>query len=65
MLLIDSAGAQEMIRTDLAETLQQLQAICDETEGLQIIAATANRELARAVIPQQHLRIAEGGAFMW
>jgi hypothetical protein len=65
LFLIDSAGAQEMIQTDLAETLQQLQAICDETEGLQIIAATANRELTRAVIPDARTKIAEAGAFMW
>jgi hypothetical protein len=65
LFLIDSAGAQEMIQTDLAETLQQLQAICEETEGLQIIAATANRELARVVIPDDRTKIAEAGAFMW
>ncbi|MEW2467957.1 ATP-binding protein [Streptomyces sp. NPDC046994] len=65
LFLIDSAGAQEMIQTDLAETLQQLRAICDETGGLQIIAATANRELARTVIPEDRAKIAEPGAFMW
>ncbi|WP_351230133.1 hypothetical protein [Streptomyces sp. NPDC002133] len=65
LLLIDSAGAQEMIRTDLAETLEQLKAICAETEGLQIIAATANRDLARTVIPNDRARIAEEGAYMW
>ncbi|WP_445529513.1 AAA family ATPase [Streptomyces cyslabdanicus] len=65
LFLIDSAGAQEMIPTDLAETLQQLRAICEETDGLQIIAATANRELARTVIPDDRAKIAEAGAFMW
>ncbi|MGP3951180.1 hypothetical protein [Streptomyces sp. 7N604] len=65
LLLIDSAGAQEMIPTDLAETLQQLQAICDETDGLQIIAATANRDLAREVVPADHAKIAEKGDYMW
>ncbi|WAU78529.1 hypothetical protein O1Q96_01500 (plasmid) [Streptomyces sp. Qhu-G9] len=65
LLLIDSAGAQEMIRTDLAETLQQLKAICEETEGLQIIAATANRELTRTVIHKDRAKIAEEGAYMW
>ncbi|WP_404199773.1 AAA family ATPase [Streptomyces tauricus] len=65
LFLIDSAGAQEMIPTDLAETLQQLRAICEETDGLQIIAATANRELARTVIPDVRTKIAEPGAFMW
>lgn len=65
LFLIDSAGAQEMIQADLAETLQQLQAICRETEGLQVIAATANRELARDVISGDRAKIAEAGAFMW
>ncbi|WP_331756514.1 hypothetical protein [Streptomyces microflavus] len=65
LLLIDSAGAQEMIQTDLAETLHQLKTICEETAGLQIIAATANRDLARAVIPKERARIAEAGAYMW
>jgi hypothetical protein len=65
LFLIDSAGAQEMIPTDLAETLQQLRAICEETEGLQIIAATANRDLTRTVIRKDRAKVAEPGAFMW
>lgn len=51
LLLLDSAGAQETIDVDLAEVLSQIQGICGETPGLQVIMATAKRDLATAVIP--------------
>ncbi|WP_439678254.1 hypothetical protein [Embleya sp. MST-111070] len=65
LLLLDSVGAQEVNPADLAETLQHLKTICAETPGLQIIAATANRDLARSVVPQDRLRYAPPGQYMW
>lgn len=65
LLLLDSAGAQETIDVDLAEVLSQLKDICDETPDLQVITATAKRDLATAVIPADRLKISGPGEPVW
>lgn len=65
LLLLDSAGAQETIDVDLAEVLSQLRSICDETEGLQVITATAKRDVAMSVILEDHLVVAGPGEPVW
>ena len=65
LILIDSPGAQETIAAALSEVLSQLQAICEETPHLQVITATANREVATSVIHQDRLRLASPGEAMW
>ncbi|MEV6781190.1 hypothetical protein [Streptomyces sp. NPDC051098] len=65
LLLLDSAGAQETIDVDLAEVLSQLKGICEETPGLQVITATAKRDVATSVIPGDHLKVAGPGEPVW
>ncbi|MCM2518148.1 hypothetical protein ACOZDZ_18670 [Streptomyces griseoincarnatus] len=65
LLLLDSAGAQETIDVDVAEVLSQLKDICEETAGLQVITATAKRDLATAAIPADRLRVAGPGDPVW
>jgi hypothetical protein len=65
LLLIDSAGAQETIDVDLAEVLSQLRSICDETEGLQVITATAKRDVAMSVIATDRLVVVGPGEPVW
>ncbi|MFI1510840.1 MULTISPECIES: cell envelope integrity protein TolA [Streptomyces] len=65
LLLLDSAGAQETIDVDLAEVLSQLKDICEETSGLQVITATAKRDLATTVIPADRLKAAGPGEPVW
>jgi len=65
LLLLDSAGAQETIPADLAEVLSQLRGICQETPGLQVITATANRAIATSTIAPENLQIAAPGEPVW
>lgn len=65
LLLLDSAGAQETIDVDLAEVLSQLKSICEETPGLQVITATAKRDVATHVIPADRLIAAAPGEPVW
>ncbi|GAA3570709.1 hypothetical protein [Streptomyces osmaniensis] len=65
LLLLDSPGAQETIDVDLAEVLGQLKSICEETPGLQVITATAKRDLATTVIPADRLKAAGPGEAVW
>ncbi|MER7757682.1 hypothetical protein [Kitasatospora sp. NPDC097643] len=65
LLLLDSPGAQETINVDLAEVLSQLQGICEETPELQVITATANRDIATSVIDSANLVVAGPGEPVW
>ena len=46
LLLIDSPATQEAVDRDVAEILRDIQAVCDELPGLQIITTSADPELA-------------------
>ncbi|WP_159068822.1 coiled-coil domain-containing protein [Nocardiopsis alba] len=65
LLLLDSPGAQESIDVDLAEVLSQLHGICEETPGLQVITATAKRDVAVNVIPEHRIKAAAPGRPVW
>ncbi len=65
LLLLDSAGAQETIDVDLAEVLSELGAICEETPDLQLITATAKRDVATTSIPTANLKVAGPREYVW
>ena len=65
LLIIDSPGAEETSESDLAALLRELQAIADETRGMQVLIATANTHAAVAALSKQRCRVVLQGEYLW
>ncbi len=65
LLIIDSPGAEEVSDIDLAALLGELQAIATETQGLQILVASANPSAIVSQLGAEWCRIAEKDAYLW
>ena len=65
LLIIDSPGAEEVSDLDLAALLGELQAIAAETQGLQILVASANPSAIVGQLGAEWCRIAEKDDYLW
>ena len=65
LLIIDSPGAEETSESNLAALLQELQAVANETPGLQVLIASANAPAVIAALQDTCCRIVPEGKYLW
>jgi hypothetical protein len=65
LLLIDSPATQEAVDRDVAQILRDIQAVCDEQPGLQIITTSANPDLVAQILPADRLISGPQGVAVW
>ncbi|MEX2375571.1 MAG: hypothetical protein WD942_08320 [Dehalococcoidia bacterium] len=65
LLIIDSPGAEETSESDLTTLLKELQHVASETEGLQILVASADAPAVIAALGTDKCRIAPPGEKLW
>jgi hypothetical protein len=65
LLIIDSPGAEEVSEIDLAALLGELQKITNETQGLQILVASANPAAIVGQLGAEWCRVAEKDNYLW
>lgn len=65
LLIIDSPGAEEVSEIDLAALLGELQKITNETQGLQILVASANPTAIVGQLGAEWCRVAEKDNYLW
>lgn len=65
LLIVDSPGAEEVSDIDLTALIGELQAIADETHGLQLFVASANPDSIVERLGKERCRLALGDDFIW
>lgn len=65
LLIIDSPGSEETSENDLATLLSELRRVAMETEGLQILIASANATAVLSALGQDNCRVAPQGGYVW
>lgn len=65
LLIVDSPAAEEVSDIDLTAVLSELQAIANETPGLQIIVASANAPAITAQLGEERCLIGGSDGYLW
>jgi hypothetical protein len=65
LLIIDSPGAEETNESNLETLLQELNAVAGETDGLQILIASANALAVTQALGSGQCRIAKEDQYLW
>lgn len=65
LLIVDSPAAEEVSEIDLTAVLSELQAIANETPGLQIIVASANTPAITAQLGEERCLIGGSDGYLW
>jgi hypothetical protein len=65
LVMIDSPGGEEMVDDNVASVLSEMQALCTDMPGLQILIASAKADDVRATVPPERIIHGDDWGAVW